>query len=148
MTNPFVLGGNDLSVAWRTLRDSLAALTDEEKLKKVAEFFAHTPLGRLSCDPDDPDTWGDAWEMISQNDWCPVRVAVGMEATLRLGGMEAGRLVLEWGIDREESLQEMLLIVDNSYALNRDIGEVLPKPNRQIMMRWSYQGHGYGLDSD
>ena len=76
--NPFISGGNDLTISWRALRNNLSSLSNEDKLKAIADFFALAPLGRLSCDPDDPDTWGDAWEMISANDWCPVRVAVGM----------------------------------------------------------------------
>ena len=120
-------------------------MDDIQKLQAVAAFWAQAPLMLIAYDLEQPDQWPTPWEMIHANEWCRNSVAIGMEATLRLAGMAASRLLLRQIIDRDIQAMLLVLVVDNTWVLNYDWGSVLPYPqtNQHIMHEWRFVDRGY-----
>jgi len=115
-------------------------MDDHQKLREVAAFWAQAPLMSIAYDLEDPSQWPTPWEMIHANEWCRNSVAIGMEATLRLAGVAADRMLLRLIIDRDIQAMLLVLVVDNTWVLNYDWGTVLPYPrtNQHIMHEWRF----------
>lgn len=143
--NPFVLSPQDRLEHWKQFRRSLSNLSHEAQLKSVAEYWALAPLSRMAYDVEQPDTWPTPWEMISEGNWCRNSVAIGMEFTLRLGGIDASRLHLANIRDYDLSDQTMVVIIDDLKVLNYTYSEVVNYPNTRhdIVGRWRFSGKFY-----
>jgi hypothetical protein len=126
------------------MRDGLIDIPNTEKFNIVAKWFSLAPLEKMTLDPEDCRNWRDPWTLVSDNNWCPVSVAIVMEATLRLSGVENTRIA--WIIDRDASIQTMVVLVDNM-VLNYDVGCVtlLQNCNLTIMYSWEFRENSYAI---
>lgn len=74
----------DRILKWREWRNSLEPLTLDECLKEVAVTWAKAPLVNHYLIPDDINEWPDPWQMINDNIYCDLGIALGMFYSLTL----------------------------------------------------------------
>lgn len=140
--NPFVLPINELTNTWKELRRTIE---DGGDIQEVVDFWSQAPLSKMSYDYEALDTWPTAWEMMANNDWCENSIAIGMEFTLRLAGVDADRLVLKFIRDYDISEQKMVLEIDGKHWLNykyRTITDI-PSTNYDVLSVWHFDGRKY-----
>lgn len=142
--NPFLLPPTERLRHWKDFRRELADQPTSAQIAAVAAYWSNTPIGALAYNPDDETGWLSPWERIYNNQWCRSSVAIGMENTLRLAGIEADRLRLQLLADDICDLL-LVLIVDDAFVLNYDWGSVrsLPLPESAVIREWRFAGHGY-----
>lgn len=69
---------------WREWRNSLAVLSLDDCLKETASAWAKAPLVNHYLSPDDSKDWPDPWNLINDNVYCDLSIALGMFYTLCL----------------------------------------------------------------
>jgi hypothetical protein len=74
----------DRILKWRKWRKTLAPLSLEDCLKEVAVTWAKAPLVNHYLIPDDIVEWPDPWNLINDNIYCDLSIALGMFYTLSL----------------------------------------------------------------
>jgi hypothetical protein len=143
--NPFLLSPRERLTMWKTLRNSLKEVSDDEQLAKVALFWGQCPIQKYALDADDPSSWVTCWEMIHRNDFDRNSIAVGMEMTLRLAGWAAGRLMLMMVDDEARNDVFMVLKIDGTKLLNYNHNSVcdMPKVGFQIIVAYQFTGDLY-----
>ena len=143
--NPFILSPEDRLDHWKKFRSSLVDLSEEDKLTRVAEYWALAPLSKLAYDIERPDNWPTPWEMITNGDWCRNSVAIGMEFTLRLSGFPAERMELT--LIRDWDISEVILVlnIDQKTVLNYtyDSVDLYPTTRHDVVGRWQFCGKLY-----
>lgn len=74
----------DRILKWREWRNSLVPLTLDECLKEVAINWAKAPLINHYLTPDDINEWPDPWQLINDNIYCDLSIALGMFYSIAL----------------------------------------------------------------
>jgi hypothetical protein len=144
MENPFLSPPAERLADWKVFRRRIADSDLTTKLDAVARYWSHAPIGAVAYDPDDASHWLTPWEQLHHNQWCRSSVAIGMESTLRLAGVAPERLALRL-ISDETSGYLLVLMVDDTYALNYDWGSVRSAPLRghTVIREWQFAERGY-----
>jgi hypothetical protein len=96
-------------------------------MKSVADFWSKAPRVNFYLNPENVKEWPDPWELITDNMYCDIAVALGMTYTLALtDGIDPSRLKLQIMRSRQQSLEVNLSVVDQGlYVLNYSQNEVL-----------------------
>jgi hypothetical protein len=68
--------------AWHDFRQQLE--TVEDPLSTVAKIYAGAPRVKVYSDPYDQSTWPTPWELIEENEYCPLNQVLGVAYTLGL----------------------------------------------------------------
>lgn len=115
-------------------------MPETQQFDAVAAYWAKAPLAPVSREPE---TWPSIWQMMQDNRWCRNSVAVGMEATLRLAGLSAERLTLQWIKDDQSTL--LVLVIDHDCMLNYDWGSVRAVGDvvHTTLRQWRYVDKDY-----
>ncbi len=144
--NPFFLSSSERLADWKELRENIASMPEQDAFRAVSEYWARAPMMKMAYDPEHPEEWPLIWEMISNGDWCPFSVAIGMESTLRLSGLiDPSRMEVLYIRDYEISDTKYILKIDNNTVLNYTVGEVeeYPTSSPQILARFKNDGKRY-----
>jgi len=144
MCNPFLLDSESRLAHWKHFRKSLVGKDAIEQVDAVAKYWSLAPLGICAYDMDFPVTWSNPWDMLYHNQWCRSAVAIGMDHTLRLIGIEAERMKLQ--LITDDLYHDLLVLhVDNTYVLNYAWGLVhsLPLINHEVIREWQFSDRGY-----
>lgn len=143
--NPFVLSANDRLEHWKSFRNEIANIPEDEQLAQVAHYWSKAPLSKIAYDIEQPDTWPTPWEMVMAGDWCRNSVAIGMEFTLRLAGFNYSRMELT--LIRDWDISEMILVlnIDQKTVLNYTYDSVAPYPQTRhdVISRLKFCGKFY-----
>lgn len=121
--NPFLLSSAERLAAWRDFRAAIQGLDEREQLDRLAAWASQIPTVVYALDFDNPQSWPTPWELIHENNFCSTAVAYLMEQTLLLLGWDSSRLQLVYMKNQEDQTQTMVLVVDETWALNYSIGE-------------------------
>lgn len=73
---------NERIAGWRGFRKSLDDLLLPDAIQSVAEFWQNCPHHAYYLDPQDPESWPTAWELISKNYYCDLAKSLGMLYTI------------------------------------------------------------------
>jgi len=122
--NPFLLPPQERLSAWRAFREEITGIGDMEQLSQVASWVAQAPTSKFVLDYDDADNWPGPWQLICDGDFDDVALAYLMEQTLLTLGWNPERMRLIMIRNTQESLQSMVLLVDNKWVLNYQHAEV------------------------
>ena len=104
---------------------SLASLEEMEQLKSVAKWVAQAPTSTYVLDIYDTASWPGPWELLNTNDFDDTAKAYLMEQTLIMAGWAPERLRLHYVRNQSASMETMVLLVDNKWALNYLHSDVL-----------------------
>lgn len=123
MTNVFQLNYEARLQDWFDLRNKLADADLETKCLEVDKWWQSAPLVNHYLHPQEPSAWPGPWDLLSDNEYCPVARGLGMIYTLMLIGVHKIDLCI--AID-DNSEDVVLVLVDHAkYILNYWPGSVL-----------------------
>ena len=74
----------DRILEWRVWRQGLNKLSWEDSLKEVNSAWSLAPRVNHYLTPDIPDEWPNPWELINDNIYCDLSIALGMYYTIAL----------------------------------------------------------------
>jgi hypothetical protein len=108
-------------VLWRSFREEIAPLQEQEQLNRIAEFFADIPIGSRCLDYYTPSSWPTPWEILHDKMFCPNTISLLIFHTLNvvLGNGRAAIILIE--DDRDRYLVPLL---DNKYIFNFELGMI------------------------
>jgi hypothetical protein len=75
---------HDRILNWREWRQHIAKLSTDDCLKAIAEAWARAPQVNHYLSPDIPEDWPDPWQLINDNIYCDLSIALGMFYTVTL----------------------------------------------------------------
>jgi hypothetical protein len=123
--NPFLLSPAERLAAWRTFRLSLADKAEMEQLENIATWVAQAPTTTFVLDCDDPKSWPKPWDLLNEGNFDETAKAYLMYMTLVAVGWSPSRLKLSYIRNSSASIQTMILLVDDTWALNYLFSEVM-----------------------
>ncbi len=86
---------DDRVVLWRNFREELKQVDESTALKQTAELWSKAPFMSHYLTPDQPEEWPDPWELLTDNLYCNIAIALGMCYTLGLAGFAPDQLFLK-----------------------------------------------------
>lgn len=76
------LDAGERIVRWRAFRLTIGGLSLEQAIQQTAEFWQDCPYSPHYLDPDDPNSWPNAWDLITENYYCDLAKSLGMLYTI------------------------------------------------------------------
>lgn len=122
--NPFLQSSSERLSSWREFRRLLSDIGELDQLTRLAKWASQIPTVTYALDFDNPSSWPTPWELLHENHFCTTAVAYLMEQTLIMLGWEPSRLRLLYIKNADDQEQKMILLVDDTWALNYSIGEL------------------------
>ena len=116
MVNIFQINYEVRLRSWYELRQSLINSNIEEKCVCIDKFWQQAPLVNHYLHPSDINNWPTPWELLSDNNYCPIARGLGMVYTLISLGVDDIDFCLALD-DNKENVA--IVLVDNAkYILN------------------------------
>lgn len=98
---------------WVNFRETLESIDDP--LNEVAKFFLALPRVKVYTDPYDQTTWPTPWELITENEYCPFNILLGICYTLQLTERFSQiQPTIQIAIDNKSKTVYYLLIVEDN----------------------------------
>lgn len=108
---------------WRNFRIDLKHQTVLQCLDNVAKFWAMAPQSNQFLAPDLPETWPNPWELLHDNYYDEVGLALGIYYTLQLSEAFPKEDIVYNVLDHNNSIINVVQVKDQ--VLNYDFGEVI-----------------------
>ena len=117
----------DRILHWRDWRKSLSGKDKHKVLQEIAKTWAQVPTGSQIIAQDSFDDWPNPWQLISDNYYCDLSVALGMcYSILLLDDYQDLYEDVSLNIYKQNNNWVNLPIIDREkYVLNWNIGEIV-----------------------
>ena len=120
--------------SWSTLRHQCAKINTEFALKEINSWWFGAPWSAYHLHWDDQKDWPDPWQLLSDNQYCPVARGLGIMYTIAMLDREdmQDACMIEYQSDN------LVLVNKEKYILNWDPDQVLnislgkSKPRRRV----------------
>jgi hypothetical protein len=120
--------------SWAQLRQQCRRLDSESALIKINQWWFQTPWTAYHLHWDDQKDWPDPWQLLSDNQYCPVARGLGIMYTIAMLDREdlQDAQMIEYQSDN------LVLVSQEKYILNWDPDQVVnislgkSKPKRQV----------------
>jgi hypothetical protein len=120
--------------SWAQLRQQCCQLGPEPALIKINQWWFQTPWTAYHLHWDDQSDWPDPWQLLSDDQYCPVARGLGIMYTISMLDREdlQDACMIEYHSDN------LVLVSEKKYILNWDPDQVLnislgkSKPRRQV----------------
>jgi len=120
--------------SWAQLRQQCRQLDSEPALIKINQWWFQTPWTAYHLHWDDQVDWPDPWQLLSDDQYCPVARGLGIMYTIAMLDREdlQDAQMIEYHSDN------LVLVAKEKYILNWDPDQVLnislgkSKPRRRI----------------
>ena len=120
--------------SWAQLRQQCHQLDSESALIKINSWWFQTPWTAYHLHWDDQTDWPDPWQLLSDNQYCPVARGLGIMYTISMLDREdlQDAQMIEYQSDN------LVLVNKEKYILNWDPDQVVnislgrSKPRRQV----------------
>ena len=120
--------------SWAQLRQQCRKLDSEPALIKINQWWFQTPWTAYHLHWDDQADWPDPWQLLSDNQYCPVARGLGIMYTIAMLDREdlQDAQMIEYQSDN------LVLVSQEKYILNWDPDQVVnislgkSKPRRQV----------------
>lgn len=115
-------------IQWRRFRRSLTDWPVD--LERVAKTWAQAPLINY-LHQDHPEKWPQPWQLVADNIYCDLGVALGMLYTLYYSSYPHKESMNMVGYKLRSSHKEVNLVIceGGKYMLNYDVGLVVNTPD-------------------
>ena len=120
--------------SWAQLRQQCQTLDSEPALIKINAWWFQTPWTAYHLHWDDQADWPDPWQLLSDDQYCPVARGLGILYTIAMLDRED----LQDACMIEYQSDNLVLVNKEKYILNWDPDQVLnislgrSKPRRQV----------------
>ena len=120
--------------SWNLLRQQCVNLDAESAVTEINSWWFHAPWTAYHLHWDDRADWPDPWQLLSDDQYCPVARGLGILYTITL----LDRADLQDACMIEYLGDNLVLVSQKKYILNWDPDQVLnislggSKPRRQI----------------
>ena len=120
--------------SWAQLRQQCQTLDPEPALIKINLWWFQTPWTAYHLHWDDQADWPDPWQLLSDDQYCPVARGLGILYTIAMLDRED----LQDACMIEYQSDNLVLVAQEKYILNWDPDQVLnislgrSKPRRQV----------------
>ena len=120
--------------SWAQLRQQCQTLDSEPALIKINAWWFQTPWTAYHLHWDDQADWPDPWQLLSDDQYCPVARGLGILYTIVMLDRED----LQDACMIEYQSDNLVLVAQEKYILNWDPDQVLnislgrSKPRRQV----------------
>ena len=124
---------------WYEFRQTISRLSLPEALEATAKLWGTAPFVNYNLDPARPETWPDPWQLLDDNYYCDISLALGMFYTLALSEHQT-KLELQILFDPVKKEQINIVVVNSEYVLNYHPGQVVNTSTHQLQfqVRYSY----------
>ena len=114
--NVFQLNYDSRLQNWYDLRQKLQNADTATKCIEIDIWWQSAPLVNHYLHPHELDTWPGPWELLNDNEYCPLARGLGMIYTLLLTGVTD----VDFCIGKDDNDEDVALVtVDNAkYVLN------------------------------
>jgi hypothetical protein len=114
--NVFQLNYDSRLQNWYDLRQKLQNADTATKCIEIDKWWQSAPLVNHYLHPHELDTWPGPWELINDNEYCPLARGLGMIYTLLLTGVTD----VDFCVGKDDNNEDVALVtVDNAkYVLN------------------------------
>ena len=120
--------------SWAQLRQQCLTLDSEPALTKINQWWFQTPWTAYHLHWDDQADWPDPWQLLSDDQYCPVARGLGILYTITMLDREdmQDTCMIEYQSDN------LVLVAQEKYILNWDPDQVLnislgrSKPQRRV----------------
>ena len=120
--------------SWAQLRQQCRTLDSEPALIKINQWWFQTPWTAYHLHWDDQADWPDPWQLLSDDQYCPVARGLGIMYTIAMLDREdlQDSQMIEYHSDN------LVLVAKEKYILNWDPDQVVnislgkSKPRRQV----------------
>lgn len=120
--------------SWAQLRQQCRQLDSEPALIKINQWWFQTPWTAYHLHWDDQQDWPDPWQLLSDDQYCPVARGLGIMYTIAMLDREdlQDAQMIEYQSDN------LVLAAKEKYILNWDPDQVVnislgkSKPRRQV----------------
>ena len=120
--------------SWAQLRQQCQTLDSEPALIKINQWWFQTPWTAYHLHWDDQQDWPDPWQLLSDDQYCPVARGLGIMYTISMLDREdlQDAQMIEYQSDN------LVLVSQEKYILNWDPDQVVnislgrSKPRRQV----------------
>ena len=120
--------------SWAQLKQQCCQLDQEPALIKINQWWFQTPWTAYHLHWDDQADWPDPWQLLSDDQYCPVARGLGIMYTISMLDREdlQDAQMIEYQSDN------LVLVAQEKYILNWDPDQVLnislgkSKPRRRI----------------
>ena len=120
--------------SWAQLRQQCRQLDSEPALIKINQWWFQTPWTAYHLHWDDQADWPDPWQLLSDDQYCPVARGLGIMYTIAMLDREdlQDAQMIEYQSDN------LVLVAQEKYILNWDPDQVVnislgkSKPRRQV----------------
>ena len=120
--------------SWAQLRQQCQTLDSEPALIKINSWWFQTPWTAYHLHWDDQADWPDPWQLLSDDQYCPVARGLGILYTIAMLDRED----LQDACMIEYQSDNLVLVAQEKYILNWDPDQVLnislgrSKPRRRV----------------
>ena len=116
MINVFQLNYDSRLQCWYDLRQQLQNADTATKCIEIDKWWQSAPLVNHYLHPHEIATWPSPWELLNDNEYCPLARGLGMIYTLLLTGVSD----VDFCIGKDDNDEDVALVtVDNAkYVLN------------------------------
>ena len=120
--------------SWAQLRQQCHQLDSEPALIKINQWWFQTPWTAYHLHWDDQADWPDPWQLLSDDQYCPVARGLGIMYTIAMLDRED----LQDACMIEYQSDNLVLVNQEKYILNWDPDQVLnislgrSKPRRRV----------------
>ena len=107
--------------SWAQLRQQCQTLDSEPALIKINQWWFQTPWTAYHLHWDDQTDWPDPWQLLSDNQYCPVARGLGIMYTIAMldrEDMQDARMI-------EYQSDNLVLVAQEKYILNWDPDQVV-----------------------
>ena len=107
--------------SWAQLRQQCCQLDSEPALTKINQWWFQTPWTAYHLHWDDQADWPDPWQLLSDNQYCPVARGLGIMYTISMldrEDMQDAQMI-------EYQSDNLVLVNKEKYILNWDPDQVL-----------------------
>ena len=120
--------------SWAQLRQQCSKLDSEPALIKINQWWFQTPWTAYHLHWDDQADWPDPWQLLSDNQYCPVARGLGIMYTIAMldrEDLQDARMI-------EYQSDNLVLAAQEKYILNWDPDQVVnislgkSKPRRRV----------------
>ena len=138
----FKLSADRRLAYWKNFRKQLNAMQIDRALLATQQLWQSCPFTPFYLTADDPGSWPDPWDLLTENYYCDLAKCLGIIYTLHLSD-HGKNLTPEIRVyyDTESRYQyHIAYFADGKYVLNLIEDEVVNKEhiNQQLKLKYCY----------